>query len=67
MTDSILAFYISGVVLSIICFLVAYNTYLPKIGLETNPNEPNSAGAKPFANLLTIIENYLLTHELDES
>ncbi|MEQ9229972.1 MAG: hypothetical protein RIF46_04765 [Cyclobacteriaceae bacterium] len=66
MTDNILAFYLLGTVVSIVCFLVTYNIYLPNIGLLTNPNKPNSAGLKPFANPSTIIANYLQTVELDE-
>jgi hypothetical protein len=66
MADNILAFYFLGSVISTLGFLATYNIYLPNIGLETNPNKPNSVGLIPFANPSAIIGNYLKANELDE-
>tara|TARA_B100001245_G_scaffold222949_1_gene195458 strand:+ start:711 stop:1028 length:318 start_codon:yes stop_codon:yes gene_type:complete len=65
MTDNFLAFYFFGILISIACFLATYNIYLPNIGLQTNPNKPNSAGLKPLANPITIIDKYLQTEQLE--
>ena len=66
MADRILEFYFYCAGLSLLSSIITYNIYLPKIGLDTNPNETNSAGLKPFANPITIIDNYIRGETLGE-
>lgn len=66
MADQILAFYLYTTVASFLFSFLAYNYCLPKVGLKTNPNEPNSNGIKPFANHLLILDDYIQSNDLIE-